>query len=140
MTFELSRRSMLLGMGGAGAALGLSGCSSASPEASAEVVPFRGEHQSGILTPAQQQMIMVAFDMVATRKEDLVTLLTDWTLAAERMQAGDQVNDPKVRDDVPPDDTGETLGLGPGALSITCLLYTSPSPRDRTRSRMPSSA
>ena len=25
-------------------------------------------------------------------------------------------------------------------LTITCLLYTSPSPRDRTRSRMPSSA
>ena len=24
--------------------------------------------------------------------------------------------------------------------AITCLLYTSPSPRDRTRSRMPSSA
>src|SRR5665811_838572 len=27
-----------------------------------------------------------------------------------------------------------------GALQKTCLLYTSPSPRDRTRSRMPSSA
>ena len=26
------------------------------------------------------------------------------------------------------------------ALALTCLLYTSPSPRDRTRSRMPSSA
>ena len=26
------------------------------------------------------------------------------------------------------------------ALAIACLLYTSPSPRDRTRSRMPSSA
>ena len=26
------------------------------------------------------------------------------------------------------------------ALLLTCLLYTSPSPRDRTRSRMPSSA
>ena len=26
------------------------------------------------------------------------------------------------------------------AVSIVCLLYTSPSPRDRTRSRMPSSA
>ena len=25
-------------------------------------------------------------------------------------------------------------------LAISCLLYTSPSPRDRTRSRMPSSA
>ena len=29
------------------------------------------------------------------------------------------------------------LGMG---LPVTCLLYTSPSPRDRTRSRMPSSA
>ena len=28
----------------------------------------------------------------------------------------------------------------PYSLSIVCLLYTSPSPRDRTRSRMPSSA
>ena len=28
----------------------------------------------------------------------------------------------------------------PGALATPCLLYTSPSPRDRTRSRMPSSA
>ena len=27
-----------------------------------------------------------------------------------------------------------------GVLDIPCLLYTSPSPRDRTRSRMPSSA
>ena len=26
------------------------------------------------------------------------------------------------------------------AISVGCLLYTSPSPRDRTRSRMPSSA
>ena len=28
------------------------------------------------------------------------------------------------------------IGIG----TVTCLLYTSPSPRDRTRSRMPSSA
>ena len=27
-----------------------------------------------------------------------------------------------------------------GGLYMICLLYTSPSPRDRTRSRMPSSA
>ena len=31
-------------------------------------------------------------------------------------------------------------GLGPIYNNQTCLLYTSPSPRDRTRSRMPSSA
>ena len=30
--------------------------------------------------------------------------------------------------------------FGWGAVPVSCLLYTSPSPRDRTRSRMPSSA
>ena len=34
----------------------------------------------------------------------------------------------------------EAVGIGPRAMCYTCLLYTSPSPRDRTRSRMPSSA
>ena len=38
-------------------------------------------------------------------------------------------------------DDGSTDGTGDVAASqIICLLYTSPSPRDRTRSRMPSSA
>ena len=32
------------------------------------------------------------------------------------------------------------LAQSPGNWFHTCLLYTSPSPRDRTRSRMPSSA
>ena len=32
------------------------------------------------------------------------------------------------------------LAFGLGVQSKCCLLYTSPSPRDRTRSRMPSSA
>ena len=35
---------------------------------------------------------------------------------------------------------GEFKGSIDPGVSITCLLYTSPSPRDRTRSRMPSSA
>ena len=33
-----------------------------------------------------------------------------------------------------------TVVVVPLSTSATCLLYTSPSPRDRTRSRMPSSA
>ena len=33
-----------------------------------------------------------------------------------------------------------TLGVDGISLFLVCLLYTSPSPRDRTRSRMPSSA
>ena len=31
-------------------------------------------------------------------------------------------------------------GIGSGLFKIPCLLYTSPSPRDRQKSRMPSSA
>ena len=34
----------------------------------------------------------------------------------------------------------EIVQRSPGRWDIPCLLYTSPSPRDRTRSRMPSSA
>ena len=34
----------------------------------------------------------------------------------------------------------EVIPTGSIALDVACLLYTSPSPRDRTRSRMPSSA
>ena len=40
-------------------------------------------------------------------------------------------------------DKGEIPNMllaGPAGCGKTCLLYTSPSPRDRTRSRMPSSA
>ena len=33
-----------------------------------------------------------------------------------------------------------SCGMAAAFLSMNCLLYTSPSPRDRTRSRMPSSA
>ena len=35
---------------------------------------------------------------------------------------------------------GEFVEIDPPRRLIYCLLYTSPSPRDRTRSRMPSSA
>ena len=36
--------------------------------------------------------------------------------------------------------TAAALGNLASQPTVTCLLYTSPSPRDRTRSRMPSSA
>ena len=38
------------------------------------------------------------------------------------------------------DNYGIQIGTGTTAPAITCLLYTSPSPRDRQKSRMPSSA
>ena len=41
---------------------------------------------------------------------------------------------------VDPDLGAEAFAVAEHLRSETCLLYTSPSPRDRTRSRMPSSA
>ena len=41
---------------------------------------------------------------------------------------------------IPPLQTGVTYFVSSVAGNTSCLLYTSPSPRDRTRSRMPSSA
>ena len=55
--------------------------------------------------------------------------------------------DMAVSGSIPADLKGYFLRIGPNPVHIfseeayhTCLLYTSPSPRDRTRSRMPSSA
>ena len=59
-----------------------------------------------------------------------------WLVALTAMAALYAANIPFVK----------SLGLSPLLLAILiglfygCLLYTSPSPRDRTRSRMPSSA
>ena len=47
---------------------------------------------------------------------------------------------PVVADLAAGDAPDRPVGPGEAARIMTCLLYTSPSPRDRTRSRMPSSA
>ena len=78
--------------------------------------------------------------------------ISDLTPSSMRMLTTDQIkeliglfNNPTVQMLLPPDfDFWGACDLPP-ALSYrevfgSCLLYTSPSPRDRTRSRMPSSA
>ena len=56
------------------------------------------------------------------------TELDDYSLPGGRLTTWEPQTAPQAwRDD-------------PRRLSYICLLYTSPSPRDRTRSRMPSSA
>lgn len=128
-----SRRQVLVGSGLAALGIGAAGAGgyfagnyrgTQQAHADADVMrtsyPFRGEHQSGILTPQQQQMHTAAYDMMdGTTRDDLIDLLKKWSLAAERMMAGQLVGDMKTFKDVPPDDTGETMDLGPGALTIT---------------------
>ena len=50
-----------------------------------------------------------------------------------------QIVDEIVKDTVKDNDPHDAIQISPDMV-LACLLYTSPSPRDRTRSRMPSSA
>ena len=53
--------------------------------------------------------------------------------------AGDHTSNFKVLDDIS-SYTATFDGSSTNVVSTACLLYTSPSPRDRQKSRMPSSA
>ena len=84
--------------------------------------PFRGVHQAGIVTPAQDRLHLAAFDITTGSRAQLVALLKAWTVAAERMTQGLPAGEVGPTDGaplVPPDDTGEAIGLSPGGLTIT---------------------
>jgi deferrochelatase/peroxidase EfeB len=125
----LSRRG-LLGLAGAGvvgAGLGFGVDRVLTPEASAASgaaasYPFFGEHQSGILTAAQDRLHFAAYDVSDISRDELEELLADWTYAAERMSTGlgaGAFGPASGPYDSPPDDTGEALDLPPSGLTIT---------------------
>ncbi len=127
-----SRRAVLAGGAGAalaGAAAGWSWVTRPEPAAAATaqepaagVVPFRGEHQAGITTAAQDHLHFVALDVVTDDASRLRDLLTEWTTAAERMTLGAEAAPGGVvgggQWEVP-QDTGEALGLAPAHLTVT---------------------
>ena len=124
---EVTRRG-LIGLAGGAAAVGaaafVSGgrpapASEADGAGPADVVPFHGEHQAGIVTPAQDRMHFAAFDVTADSRDDLVALLTAWTEAAAEMTAARPVGGDPVPYDAPPNDTGEAADLSAGHLTIT---------------------
>ena len=54
----------------------------------ASAVDFYGDHQAGIVTPAQDRLHFVAFDVITAKRAELVDLLQEWTAAAQRLTAG----------------------------------------------------
>src|SRR4051794_41891372 len=112
----VSRR-RLLGYAGAGAAVGAAGFAGGMGAARAsqgeagpgvDRYPFHGEHQAGILTPAQDRLHFAADDVTATSRAQLVNLLWAWAAAAAAMTQGQQVgNGTPLPYDSPPADTGE---------------------------------
>ena len=123
-----SRRAMFTGAGLGAALAGLAGvaggraweASRRPEEAILTTYPFRGDHQAGITTPAQDNMFTAAFDVSTTDVEDLKTLLSEWAVAAEQMTAGELIGgQPRSNKQLPPKDTGEAWGYKPNGLTIT---------------------
>src|SRR5690349_20617848 len=101
-------------------------------------VPFTGAQQAGIVTPAQDRLHFVAFEVITKDRERLIGLLKDWTAAAARMTAGQDAGEIGAVGGVPeapPDVTGEALGLPPSGLTITVgfgpTLFRDASGKDR---------
>ncbi|MEV4846770.1 iron uptake transporter deferrochelatase/peroxidase subunit [Micromonospora matsumotoense] len=122
---------------GAGA-LTRDGDRAAAYDGAAGAVPFHGEHQAGITTPAQDRLHFVAFDVITKDRDRLVAMLQEWTAAAARMTGGKDagvIGAVGGMPEAPPDDTGEALGLPPSQLTLTvgfgATLFRDAQGRDR---------
>lgn len=126
----VSRRSLLgaagVGVLAAGAAGGYAVAATrdepVAPDPDAVPVAFEGRHQAGILTPAQDRLHFVVLDVTTESRDELVSLLQEWTQAARRLTQGNEVGvfgavagTPLA----PPEDTGEALGLPASGLTLT---------------------
>ncbi len=128
MSSVFSRRRALTLAGGAAGVAGAAALGNAlirddaPAQQMVDVAAFTGTHQAGIVTPAQDRLHFVAFDVITTDRDRLVKLLRDWTTAAARMTAGQDAGPVGAVGGIPeapPDDTGEALGLTAAGLTLT---------------------
>jgi deferrochelatase/peroxidase EfeB len=100
------------------------------PTLAPTIVPFYGEHQAGIATPAQAHLLFASYDLLAgATRADLQRVLQDWTGAAALLTSGETADPaslprpasapPDLGSGSPPDPLGLTLtfGLGPRVFS-----------------------
>lgn len=124
-----SRRRLLLGMGMVSGALALGGnplaraadraAASAEPRDERwQTQPFYGQHQAGVVTPQQAAMMLVAFDVLATNRQDLARLFRLLTDRIAFLTHGGKA--PEVDAKLPPLDSG-IMGpeIYPDNLTIT---------------------
>ena len=86
-------------------------------------MPFRGEHQAGIVTAAQDRMHFAAFDVTTDSRDDVVAMLqavdrdgrADDAGRGGRARTAPSAGNPYA----PPADTGEALGLPASQLTLT---------------------
>jgi deferrochelatase/peroxidase EfeB len=112
----------VVGAASAGALAGRASAASSPNALLQSPVPFRGDHQAGIVTAQQDRMDFCVFDVTTERREDVIGLLKQWTQIAERMTQGEQTEEGGAVDGnpyAPPSDTGEALGLPASQLTLT---------------------
>lgn len=82
------------------------------------IVPFFGEHQSGIITPQQKFCYLASFRLLTAQRQEVINLFQNWTKLSDAMTQG--TNDSAYQNDwLPPKDTGEALELSISHLTIT---------------------
>jgi deferrochelatase/peroxidase EfeB len=123
---RFSRRRLLMSAGGAAGAIALGGGGFALGREHTEengsassIVPFHGDHQAGIATPAQDRLVFGSFDLTVGSAAELRELLRTWTAAAVKMTTGEPVGPVATQPEAPPIDTGEALGLAAAKLTVT---------------------
>jgi deferrochelatase/peroxidase EfeB len=126
----------------AGAAFAVTGCSSDSSAkavltSGADIVPFYGRHQGGILTPPPERLFFASLDLFTDDRDALKTVLERWTAAAPLLVQGKPIGDVEPTNAAaPPGDTGEAVELPPSKLTITVGLGRSVFVDGRGQDRM----
>lgn len=124
----MTRRGFFTALGGAGLFAAGSRLLPHLEDASAEgmvlsahdgILPFYGVHQSGIITQQQQNSYFAAFDLVTTKREDIVAMLKRWTEATARMTKGQTAAEIDKDTTKPAGDSGEVLHLRSANLTLT---------------------
>ena len=85
-------------------------------------IPFRGEHQAGIVTPAQDRLYFVALDVVTSDRERPAPAPQGLDRARRAHDGGAEAAPGGLVGGgrtAPPEDTGEALGLPASGLTIT---------------------
>lgn len=127
---SVSRRHFLVGLGlagGAGIVAGGGGMAavqaasdSSSSASTPGAIPFRDTHQAGITTAQQENLHIVALDVLSKDKAELKDMLTHWTAMAERMTQGlPAAEEDSSSEYAVPKDSGEAQDLDAQNLTIT---------------------
>ena len=96
----------------------------ASAMASA-ITPFYGDHQAGIITPAQRHVYFLVLDLHTQNLSEIQAVFKGWTQSAYKLTLGQNVHAYDSNPHVPPTDTGEADSLN--AYNLTLTFGVSPS-------------